>query len=382
MGKHSILSASACERWWNCPGSVTACKDIPNPTSVYAAEGTVAHALAERALRSRPSPDLDKEIGKKVMQEGFEIEITEEMVDAVLDYKDYVSTIWDKTDGALLNYEEEITLDLEGVDVDMFGTSDCSLVVPFKTIHVFDLKFGKGKRVSAWENKQLMYYALGKALKEDCAEIVLHICQPRVSDGFSSYSMTAEDMNQFHEELKIRAKEALDPKAPLVPGDHCRATFCPNRMGCQALQGLAKDLIKSDFSAPAVVDTMALDHIVKVLKYEDTVKDWMTQVRGHAKELMMRGENIPGYKVVQGMGHAKWIDPAILVAEYEDEYGSTLFKPKELLSPAKIEKLVGKKKLGKDFRDEYTYRPDTGFKIVEEDKKGEPVKLIKPQDDF
>jgi len=380
MGKHSILSASSCERWWNCPGSVNACKDIPNPTSVYAAEGTVAHALAEEFLRN-PKQDLDKLIGTTRVQEGFKIEITEEMVDAVLDYNDYILKIQQDLGDPLMFLEEEISLDLEGVDADLFGTSDCTMVVPFKTLHIFDLKYGKGKRVSAWENKQLMYYGLGKALQEDCAEIVLHICQPRVEDGFSSYAMTDEDMRQFHVELKERAKEAMDPKAPLVPGDHCRSSFCPNRMRCPALHGLARDLTVRDFSAPAVVDTLSIDHIIKVLKYEDTVKDWMKQVREHAKELMVQGENVPGYKVVQSLGHAKWIDPDIVVAEFEDEHGDSIFE-KKLLSPAKIEKLIGKKKLGKDFRDEYTYRPDAGFKIVEEDKKGEAVKLIKPKDDF
>jgi hypothetical protein len=130
-----------------------------------------------------------------------------------------------------------------------------------------------------------------------------------------------------------------------------------------------------------VIETIPIHHIIKILKYEDTVKDWMAKVRDHAKEMMLQGMEIPGYKVVQSFGHAKWVDPAVVAAEFEEE-GDKIFKPKELLSPAQFEKAVGKKKLGPAFRDEYTIRPETGYKIVEADDKGETVKLTKAQEDF
>ena len=48
---HALLSASAAERWMNCPGSVAATKDLPSSTSVYAEEGTLAHSLCELKVR-------------------------------------------------------------------------------------------------------------------------------------------------------------------------------------------------------------------------------------------------------------------------------------------------------------------------------------------
>lgn len=375
---HSILPASSCERWWNCPGSVNACKNIPNPPNVYMAEGTVAHRLAEWCFKNRET-NLDEYIGHIIEEDGFEIEVTEEMVDAVLDYRDYVLDVWEKN--GCPPYKTEQKIELKEVNAVLFGTVDFHFVVDFRVLHVFDLKFGRGKRVSAWENKQLMEYALGVMLKEDVAECVLHVCQPRVEDGFSTYTASRSMMEEFAAELEVRSTEALKPDAPLVAGDWCKGTFCPYRVGCPALRELAKDLVARDFDAPLIVEKLSMEQIVKILNYEDVVKDWMAKVREHAKELMLNGEDVPGYKVVQSYGHAKWIDEDVIKAEFEDEFGDKLYQ-KKLISPAQLEKLAGKKRLGKDFRDDYTVRPENGFRIIKTEERGEPVKLTKAQEDF
>lgn len=377
--KHSVLSASSCERWWNCPGSIKACENIPNPPNIYTATGTVAHSLAELALK-HPKMKLEGQLGVVKIQDGFEVTIDEDMIDSVYQYRDYVLDIWEKEGQPTIQLEVKIQL-IEVNEV-MFGTSDCVMVIPFKKVHIFDFKNGKGKRVSAWENKQLLYYALGVMLKEDCTEFEIHICQPGIEDGFTSYSGTSDDIYAFHKELEEKAKEALSPKAPLNPGDWCKGTFCPARTNCPALRGLSQELIKQDFAEPADVNSLSIDHIVKVLKYEDTIKDWMAKVRDHAKELMLQGVEIPGYKVVQSFGHAKWLDPEVIAAEFGDEFGEQIYKPKELVSPAQFEKIAGKKRLGKTFRDDYTMRPENGYKIVTSDDTAEAVKTIKAQEDF
>ena len=377
--QHSILSASTCERWWNCPGSVNACKDIPNVPNIYMAEGTAAHRLAELCLKSEEF-DVTNQIGNLIVQDEFEIEITEEMTDAILEYVEYVRKVQAEAGGIPLRLEEKI--ELKEVDEVMFGTADCVIVVPFKTVHVFDYKHGQGKKVSAWKNKQLLEYALGVMLKEDCSSFVLHVCQPRIGNGFTTYAGSLAEMNQFEQDLREHAKAALAPGASLIPGDWCKATFCPYRTDCPALKSLARDLIGADFASATIpVTQLSMDHIIKVLKYEDTIKDWMSKVRDHAKELMLQGEKISGYKIVQSLGHAKWIDEDAIIAEFNDEFGDKLWE-KKLVSPSKFEKLAGKKRLGKDFREEYTIRPQSGYKIVEEEEQGEPIKTIKAQEDF
>ena len=44
---HAILSASSSKRWLNCTPSARLEQNFPNESSVYAEEGTAAHALGE-----------------------------------------------------------------------------------------------------------------------------------------------------------------------------------------------------------------------------------------------------------------------------------------------------------------------------------------------
>jgi len=375
MTAHSKLPASSCERWWNCPGSVNACKDLPNPPNKYTAEGTVAHALAEKRLKTGKS--IGVSFGEVIEQDGFEVEVTEAVLDAVSDYVDYVHR--NVPEGAEIRFEQRV--ELKEVNAVMFGTADCVAVEPFKCVHIFDLKFGQGKRVTAWKNKQLMYYALGVALKEDCKRFVLHICQPRVEDGFTRYEGAMEELQAFEVELRGKADLALSKNAPLVAGDWCKGTFCPNRVNCPALSGMARELVVKDFDTIPVVDVLTIEQIRKVLKYEDTVKDWMAKVREHATNIMLQGVDVPGFKVVESFGHAKWRDEQVILAEFNDEFGDKLYV-KKLVSPAQFEKIAGKKRLGPNFREDYTERPSSGYKIVDEEAKGETVKITKAQEDF
>lgn len=47
---HAILSPSAAARWLKCPASVAMTASMPEETSPYALEGSIAHAVAESAL--------------------------------------------------------------------------------------------------------------------------------------------------------------------------------------------------------------------------------------------------------------------------------------------------------------------------------------------
>ena len=51
MTAHAKLGASSAARWLACPPSVALSATMPDTASSYAAEGTLAHALGELALR-------------------------------------------------------------------------------------------------------------------------------------------------------------------------------------------------------------------------------------------------------------------------------------------------------------------------------------------
>lgn len=46
MTVHARLSASGAERWMECPPSIKLSKGRPDTASQFAAEGTLAHAVA------------------------------------------------------------------------------------------------------------------------------------------------------------------------------------------------------------------------------------------------------------------------------------------------------------------------------------------------
>ena len=50
--KHALLSASAASRWLTCTAAPRFEEGLPESTSTYAAEGSLAHAIAElKALK-------------------------------------------------------------------------------------------------------------------------------------------------------------------------------------------------------------------------------------------------------------------------------------------------------------------------------------------
>lgn len=59
---HAKLSPSAAERWMTCPGSVVLSEGMPQRTSEFAEEGTLAHALAEMLLTKQPGT-MDTPVG-------------------------------------------------------------------------------------------------------------------------------------------------------------------------------------------------------------------------------------------------------------------------------------------------------------------------------
>lgn len=218
---HSILGASSYYRWKACPGSVRLCRDLPSTSSVYAEEGTRAHAMAERALHGY----------------GFPAEITDEMEEAVLLY---VQTICDdyndlRTRHPLDELFIEHRFDLSMVHVGMFGTADAvSWHEGLRLLRVYDFKYGKGHVVEVERNEQLMYYALGALLtlpfKPETIELV--VVQPRAKHKKGPVRRWRADVMEyldFQADLAqaARATEAAD--APLCEGRHCY--FCPARTG-------------------------------------------------------------------------------------------------------------------------------------------------------
>ena len=374
MTKHSILSASSCERWWHCPGSVELAARYPNEESVYAAEGTVAHGFCADVLEGKITVKaFEKKIGETVMQGEFEITVTEEMYDAVMEFVELVES--EKEDGCLVFIEQRV--DLEDHNKHLFGTADVAIVKPFQWIKVIDFKYGKGVAVSAVRNKQLMCYLSYVWEKEDVkfGELIIH--QPRLNDNYDSvsrYVVSADEYEEFRKELLKKAKEATKKKAPLHAGYWCKKTFCPAFADCPAAHKEAHAIVAKDFDDPIAPENLPISKIQMVLEKSDFITAWVGAVKQRAKELMLNGTKIDGFKLVQGYGHRKWASEAAVMEDFADK-GDALYEKPKLKSPAKMTKVIGKEAV-----DQYAYKPETEIKMVPEDAKGEPLMIDRSSD--
>lgn len=138
-GSHALLSASGSHRWLNCPPSARLEETFASETSVFAAEGTAAHALAEHKLQlflGQPSQHVPGE---------FDGEELEYHTDRYVDFAgERITLVRQACPDALVLLEQR--LDFSRYVPGGFGTGDL-IVVADDTLDVIDLKYGKGDAI-------------------------------------------------------------------------------------------------------------------------------------------------------------------------------------------------------------------------------------------
>lgn len=237
---HSLCSASASERWLECPGSVLLSMQVPEPpTSPAALEGTVAHELSEKILGHWLKNNLqfdDRFLDK------IEKETPEEMFSNVMQYV-YCCT------GEVAAFDSRPTIKIEqrlifSDDMKMFGTADfiaTGMMEGISTGVIVDLKYGKGKKVKTEENSQLAYYAVALKLcsKKNLERIKVRVVQPRVGELDGSQWFSAEALDHWKLKLMLGAENALmmagklrEPK--FKEGGWC--WFCPGKGICPEVE--------------------------------------------------------------------------------------------------------------------------------------------------
>lgn len=338
---HALLSPSSAHKWMVCTPSAKFEARYPDKESVYEAEGTKVHALCARLLilasRAMTLYVAEKIIDYRLskLDESFD----EEMKEAARGYAMFVLTDYferkEKVGEARL--EVEVLLDLGEFIPEGFGTSD-AVIISGNTLHVIDFKYGKGVRVEAENNPQMLIYAVGaysfyNAIY-DVDEVLTSIYQPRINN-ISTASMTGAELMAFAENLKGIAEKASKGKGEFVPGDHCR--FCRARQHCKALAGWAEEL-RSNLDA----NELQPHDIQMILLRSDAIKSWLSAVEDYALESAMAGNAIPGFKIVEGRSVRKYSDEN-KVAEVLESNGFMDIWKKSLKTITEMEKMITKK---------------------------------------
>lgn len=335
MADHAKLSASGASRWLACPGSVKAEQGIKGYSSPSAHEGTSAHELAEIVLINGGScfDWIDKNL-----IENNEWVVDLEMAEYVQEYVDYV-----KSFGGEHAYEQRV--DFSDWVPNGFGTSD-AIVINGNTLHVLDLKYGKGIRVLAENNPQGMLYALGSysdyGMIYDIKSVVIHIVQPRL-DHIDSWEVSTPDLLKWGEWVSQRAELCLEPDAERVPGES-QCFFCKAKATCPALYKHTEKTILSDFDeidSPSP-DTLSDDQIKVAMDSKKLITSWLDAIEQYIKE-RVETDGFPGYKLVAGRSLRKWGNDKQAEKALSDLLGEKAYTQK-LISPAQAEKSLGKKR--------------------------------------
>jgi hypothetical protein len=367
---HAILSPSSAKRWIHCTPSALLAEAAGSKSSVYTEEGTLAHEIAEYALtqylKGIYDPIIDEALPIKdeyLKNPLFSID----MANYIRDYCEYVigeAYEMQKADGESKMFLER-KVDITDYAPDSFGSVDVTLESD-KTIHIIDLKYGAGVKVTADHNEQMMLYALG-ALKAAASQIITNIrmtiAQVRL-DHYDTFEMSKGELLDWAEKvLKPAGKAAIQGKGKQVIGSWCG--FCPVKAQCRA----QRDAILADFDEKPEPLLLSDEEIVDLIGKIDTYKSWIESVNKYVYDRAIQGHKWEGYKLVAGRSSRVIKDEAKIRQELLDEFLEDEVLNIKLKGIGDLEKLLGKKVFSARFGDAIESRPGAP-KLVPESAKG------------
>lgn len=369
---HARFSPSAANRRIHCPPSLLLEEQFEDGESVYAAEGTAGHALAEHLIRK-----YLKQRTKRPTSEFY----TDELLEAV---DEYVSFVIGEIEDARRECKSPVLLVEQRVDAseyvdNCFGTADM-VIITDRIAHIIDLKLGKGVEVHAEENPQLMIYGLGvlnmaEALY-DIETVRMTIFQPRLGNS-STWSVAPEYLKRWGDEvLRPAGAQALMGAGEFMAGSWCR--FCKARNQCRARAESFLEMAKLEFTQPALLSD---EEIAEVIAKADELAKWAADVYAFAQdEAIVHGKQWPGFKVVEGKSSRKYtseeeVAQAATAAGYKDIY------KRSLIGITEMERLMGKDRF-REILGPLVYKPKGKLTLVPESDKREAVRSNTAQEDF
>lgn len=360
---HALLSASAAERWLNCTPAPRLEEGIEEQTSSYAAEGRLAHAISELAARKKFCGLSTRSYNSKLKKLKADPSYDKEMLDHAEGYVDHLAQVAmgfaHQPHTAL-----EVRVDYSDYAPEGFGTCDC-VMIGSDLLVIADYKYGKGVPVAAERNPQMMLYALG-ALKfywpiygDSIKTVRLRIDQPRL-DALDTWDVAVKDLKDWGETyVKPKAQLAFAGLGNACPGDWCRwcraKALCPARAGAATALEDFKDCVPAG-KAESVKPGLRLltnAEVGDLLTRGKNLVAWYKDLQDYALSACLAGDEIPGWKAVEGRSVRAFNDAeaaikAVLDAGYKralvyDQVPKSLAQLEKLLGKADFDKLLGKR---------------------------------------
>jgi hypothetical protein len=309
------------------------------PSSIYAAEGSVAHAVAENALtHGRRSFEYVGLTGSYRDGENhvvihntppvdnlgpgdYDFLITEEMASAVNVYLETVQQLFVTWVNPIWRIEER--LDLSWLVPGMFGTGDFTAVIPLDRAVILDYKHGAGKLVDvgrvAGDNVPLSLYALGTIGPDNphgVDKVEVYIVQPRCPHPDGPVRMISYPVVDLYAWAKNVAQPAYaaaeKPNGKLVAGDWC--SWCPAENAldknhlplCPGRKVLLHQSAEAMFGSPANdaiplllddVRTLPGERLDAIMTNKQIFLDWFQAVEQEAYARLDSGHPDPPTKM-------------------------------------------------------------------------------------
>ena len=364
--QHCLLGGSSAERWINCPPSARLTEDMEDVTSVYAEEGSNAHALAEYKL--------NRAIGNNIKYPKLTIfnkemdEYTDSYVSFVLEQIEALKEE-DNGNAPYVMVEHQVSYD-KWVN-DGFGTIDL-MAVTNKTLHIIDFKYGLGVKVDATENSQLKIYSLGAIQELECLydfeKIILTIYQPRIGN-VSTWEITKADLLKWGKEVLRPAAELADKgKGLFRSGPWCK--FCKARAICKERSKVALDILNQEFRNPNLLSDIEIE---EVLLKADEISSYLNDIKDFAVAKALEGKKWINFKLVEGRSARKFTDEGSVINVLKDNNINPY--DTKLRSITDIEKELGKAKF-KSLLEQYVNKPKGKPTLVLRSDKREELSLV------
>ncbi len=353
-GEHSPLGPSSAERWINCPASVRATANVPDPPSMFAISGTASHHLSDVCRKNGEHPR--KYLGWKIAvcrgKDRTVVDVDQARVDSVETFIDYVNDLPGRQMfEARVGYEIFVKRG--------FGTMDHASAEE-RVCHIVDYKDGQRHQVWAKENSQLKLYAVGwwidfGWLYPDVTKFVLHIVQPRLDHDDKWEISRADLLTWARDVVKPAALRTEDPRAPFKAGPWCSANFCRIRRTCEVRANTILQEYLGDFGnldeaeenleeLQASTGRITNDKAAGYLRLMEGTIAFFKDIKAHVMSQLQQGKACGDWKLVEGRSKRIWsVDEDTVAAALEaEDVDEEIIWTKKLITAPKAEKVLGK----------------------------------------
>lgn len=377
---HALLSASGASRWMNCNPSARFEDMFPDESSEFAEEGTLAHEISELKLTKYLKPMNLRTFNSKMKKLKSHKLYKPEM-------ENYTDVYVDNIKELLMSFDKPGTAEIEKkVDFseyvpEGFGTCDF-VTVDNGTLYIRDLKYGKGVPVSAQNNPQLMLYSLGAYLEfslfNDIENINMGIIQPRL-DIVNIFEISADELMKWAEnEVKPNAEKVFKGEGDFKVG---QCTFCRAKALCRA-RAEANMSLETEMKLKGNI--LSNEEMGEILNRAGDVVKWVKDIENYCQQAILRGEYVPGWKVVEGRSVRAFSDTEKAMEVLKEKgVAEELMYERKMLTLTQLEGVVGKKDFN-EYVGDFIIKPKGKPTLVPESDKRAPYvnDVINASDDF